>query len=604
MKTRAITASSGRANTAFAAITIAALPIAAIAVFAAAALLFAGCSVVFTSSVSGEVHDSELYDDDSDTSGIQDMEIYLYTEEAGWTADLAAWDGGLGVLPDEEDEEGNVRYFLKTVSDDSGSFSFNGLIWNALTPEYGKSGDRREIFLLFSHETYGLTANTTPVYIVSDVTNVLPPFKIDRIMNVATIEGYVRDVEGSDDEGLANVTVSIWVPLTWSYDDSGTITGLDDEEAWDDTADYTVTTDEEGLYHVEIVYPMLPSVDDNEGTCRVRVEYELTSYIAENGADDNITDEGWDPDDDGYDNPYYESPVISADTTTEMDDIHLTHDTNTATVSGTVEDSADGSALANVTVDIYIPDEWTYGTGGAITVPADAWDPDPSYTVTTGADGTYSVEVEYDRLPSRTDNRGTAPMRIVFSRDQYIFDSSLTDTDLVANTGDDLWDTDGDGKTTEDVPADDDPDYYEANDSTGLVEDGTTYQVPVINGKRIEFNETLSGRVFEFGGTVGQNGAVVKIDTHSKDGSFASADLVYNGSQTQVVGDTIEKGHFEITGITWSDDSYSGQQSSLVIGIMVYADDGTTALLSTAKAYTLYSNGNNYVEIETDIAWP
>jgi hypothetical protein len=548
---------------------------ASLLLLAAAILLFPGCSVVFTSSVSGEVHDSELYEDDSDTSGIQDMEIYLYTDEASWTADLAAWNGGLGVLPDEEDETGNVRYFLKTVSDDTGAFTFNGLIWEAASPVYGKTGDRREIFLLFYHKTYGLSANPTPLYIVSDVTNVLPPFKIDRIMNIAKIKGYVRDLEGAEDEGLENVTVSIWVPVAWTYDaKTGEITGLDEEDAWEEEADYTITTDEEGMYSTEIVYPMMPSAGDNKGTCKVRIEFTRTSYVAENAADDKITDEGWDPDGDGYDNPYYQSPVITADTVTEMEDVFLTVDTNSAVISGKVENYADGQPLANVTVEIYIPDEWSYAADGSITVAADAWDSDPSYTSVTDDDGRYEVTVEYDRLPSRTDNRGTAPVRIVYSLDEYLFDHA-TDSDLTDNSAG-TWDIDQDGDASEE-----EADYFETTSTTGYVEADTTYAVPAISGKRTVFNETLSGRVLndadhDFNTTddqTGVNGLKVLVDTHSE-GTFVSADFVYNGTRTQVVGEEIQRGHFTINGIAGTNETYTDKQSTLKIAIRVTTNQG------------------------------
>ena len=151
-------------------------------------LLFtASCSVVFTSSLSGETHDRERYEEATTNSGISDLYVYLYLEKEDRDADLTTWAGGIGPLPDNPPDLPEPRYFQKTVTDQNGGFSFNGLIWNTLFPQYGKTADRRQVHLLFYHRTYGLAANETPVYIVSDVTNIPGPFLLNRIMNTAKI---------------------------------------------------------------------------------------------------------------------------------------------------------------------------------------------------------------------------------------------------------------------------------------------------------------------------------------------------------------------------------------------------------------------------------
>lgn len=540
-------------------------------------LVLSGCSVVFTGSLSGEVHDRERYEADQTNSPLGSVMVYLYTEEQSWTADLAAWAGGTGPLPEAAAEPG---YFQKTVSDRNGGFTFNGLVWDTLFPKFGKTADRRQVYFLFYHRTYGLTSNTEPIYIVSDVTNIPSPFLLNRIMNLATVEGNVLDREGDPgNEGLENATVNIWVPNVWTYNASGDITGLNETEiegrpVWNENPTYSLTTDAEGYYRREISFPMMPSGIDNRKTVLVRLTFSRTGYVAENAADPSITDSGWDPDKDGEDNPYYESAVIRAEEVTVMEDISLTREMNSASLYGRVIDTSSGAGVENVTVDIYMPTDWGYTGGGDIDKNTLEWRTRPSYSVTTGADGRFNASVEFERRPGRADNRGTVLARITFTKRQYLINAEA-DGALTENTGADSWDPDG-------RPATENPDYLELNP----LSDGESLDLPSLSIKRTEFTETLTGRVTSSG--IGINGLKVRVDME-QDGTYD-----YETSTRPILmGDTIVDGYFEFSGLTWTDTDYTGKQSNRAIHIEV---ESTPPI--SDHPFNLVSDGNNYVALE------
>jgi len=375
-------------------------------------VLAVGCSVVFTGSITGELHDREAYQADETGSGISDAAVYLYTEEEPWSEDLAAWDGGSGPLPDyPTDSEGNPidpRYFLKTVTDEDGGFTFNGFIWEDLFPQYGKSGDRKEIFLLYYREDYALTGNDTPVYIVSDVTNRLPPTLLQRIVNTAVITGTVADA--SSGQGIQNVNVSVYVPESWGYNES---TGEMEDIVWSEDPDYTLVTDAEGEYNREIEFPPEPSLVDNRGTVKIRIVFDRNNYQTSNAVDGDITDGGWDRNgdetiDSDEDEPYYQSDWIHDGRSETMATIDMRRTEYSTTVEGRIFDNAGANGLNGIEVRLYIdrpaepaPDDWddrvyTYATeqtegvmqDGNYTFTGVEWDQNAD-TLGTSGDQTY-----------------------------------------------------------------------------------------------------------------------------------------------------------------------------------------------------------------------
>ena len=77
----------------------------------------AGCSVVFTGSITGSIVDREQYDNGTSGPGIADAEVYLYTKLDDRDADYELWAADNTALPDNP-VEGEPAYFLKTITDD------------------------------------------------------------------------------------------------------------------------------------------------------------------------------------------------------------------------------------------------------------------------------------------------------------------------------------------------------------------------------------------------------------------------------------------------------------------------------------------------------
>ena len=572
------------------------------------------CSVVFTGSITGTLADAEEYDNDSEFYGISGAEVYLYTDVEERDFDFDAWTADENILPDNPDD-GEQKYFLKTVTDEQGNYSFNGFIWNALFPDYGKSGDRKEIYLLFYHQEYGMCKTPYPVYVISDVTNRLPVFKLDKIFNTAELSGSVVDAETGDP--LQNANVRIWVPVYWSYDSSGNIDTGESKLKWNDEADYLVLTDALGGWSRQISYRMMPSVSNNRGTSIVRLTFEAGSYIAENNADADIIDGGWDKDGNGTVDPdendgYFQSGEIEADTYVELGEIKLADELNTATITGTVLNSSTNEGEMNVSVRIWVAEDWSYISDDPDSIEDPdsefvIWPENPSYTVTTNVSGEYSQTINFERKPSSvSDNRGTTRVRLVFIKDNFLA-GSATDAKL-ADGG---WDRDGSGS----IDSDEDDAYY---DPSGVVTADLDNSLGSIVIKQTEFNETLSGEIWNSGRTELVNGVEVwlfynpvdddtdpitpmetaqPLATHSPDYTDTSARIF-------VTQDTTENGHFSFPGLEWEDSGYAGNQSrvSFYIYLPTAAERSAGSLAAdlseTDDKYYLTAGAANYLSLE------
>lgn len=281
---------------------------------AAAALALASCSSVFTASLSGRLVDREIYEaDDGANAAISEAAIYLYMEETERSTDLSAWDGTDATLPDGSGAD--YRWFASTTSDEQGDFQFTGIIWENLFPEFGKTADRKEVFLLFHHPRYGLVPNKVPVYVLSDSTYRAGIIKLEDRYNVQSIRGQVLDHDkeldvADSDDGLANATVAIYVAEEWTYDDTGTIATATYPR--DPTA--LVTTDADGWWNREISFRKVPSdADDHESTI-VRLVFSREQWTADATTDpDDIRAAPEDFDRDGEEEHFYESASTTGD---------------------------------------------------------------------------------------------------------------------------------------------------------------------------------------------------------------------------------------------------------------------------------------------------
>lgn len=596
-----------------------------LALFIIITSLISGCSVVFTSSITGSLADVESYDNGDAGSGIADAEVYLYTDIDKRDADYDAWVANAAALPDIP-AEGEPEYFLKTITDAQGDYTFNGFIWNELFPDYGKSGDRKEIFMLFYHNDYGMNKTAYPVYVVSDVTNRIPLFKLKKILNTAEIAGNITDAETGDP--LINANIRIWVPTSWSYTTDGSIDTDESSSAkfsWDDTPSFTALSDDLGNWIQNISYKMLPSASTNNGTTILRITYASNGYIAENAADSDITDGGWDRDGNGTidsdeDEGYFQSGEIITGSYTELEDIALADEFNAAVVSGRVVNSSTSDGEPNVSVRIYVAEDWSYNSADPTDIEAAAtvtWSENPSYTLNTDAAGDYSQNIRFERKPSEADNRLTTRVRLVFVKNSFLIDST-TDAGLT----DGGWDRDGNIT----IDADEDDAFF---DPPTVIDADLDNDLGSIVIKQTEFTETLSGEVWADtdadAGTpnVLANGVevwlfynpvdhdanpataleTVGLGVDNAPDTGDSPDFTDITSSILVTQDTVEKGHFSFNGLEWTDTGYTGNQSKASFWIYIPTDgERTSGQLAGSLAliddkYYLTAGSTNYVSL-------
>jgi hypothetical protein len=351
---------------------------------------------------------------------------------------------------------------------------------------------------------------------------------------------------------------------------------------------------------------MLPSSSENKGTTIIRISYSVNGYIAENAADPDITDGGWDRDGNGTidsdeDEGYYQSGEISAGSYAELDDIALADEFNTAVVSGRVVNSNTNDGEANVSVRIYVAEDWSYTSADPDDIEAAAtviWPENPSYTLNTAADGDYSQDIQFERKPSEADNRGTTRVRIVFVKNNFKIDSttdsSLTDNPSPGGT----WDRDDNGT----VDADEDDAFF---DPPSVITADLDNDLGSIVIKQTEFSETLSGEVWNNAETALVNGAEVwlffdpdsgTLETDLPDGT--STFRTQTTASILIAQDSIEKGHFSFSGLEWTDTAYGSQsRASYYIYVPKLGERSSGTYTSGAVKYYLTAGSSNNVSL-------
>jgi hypothetical protein len=539
-----------------------------ILMISAAVLAGTGCSAVFTASVTGRLVDTDDYEGDTPDPGINEAAVYLYTKEGDRDADL-----------EEFAETGPSRYFMKTVTagsgGESGHFTFNGLIWSELFPGYGKTGDRKEIFFLFYHPEYG--THTESAIVVSEVTNRIPPVKIPSLYNQGEIRGTVTDDETGD--GVPGVTVRIYVPESWEYGSGGEVlwetesgTGTLVTPVYGEGPDYTVTTDGDGEYAREVTFLMMPDRESDRGTVPLLLTFERNGYDADPVMEDDLEND-IDLDGDGRiteEEVYYRTPLVTADEVTVMNGISLVpvEEEHQAELSGTVVNSNSSSGVGGVNVRIYVPREWDEDASDYV------YPEEPAYTVITGEDGTWDLDITFPKLPDEETDTGTTSVIITFQRNQYIVDPGL-DSDLKQDR-----DLDGDGEN--DV-------YYRSP----AIEDDTAVELPEISVRQTEFRESLEGRVFDNGGTP-LNGRKVSLWLEAVDGD---PDFVTYTSTRYIGTDnpTAQEGCFTFDSIRWTDETYTAPQSYITAVIRI--NDSAVPADPASGEIRIYSGGTNYTEV-------
>ncbi len=313
-----------------------------------AAAVLAGCSSVFSGSVSGTVYDAATYSqDDPDTLG--NIEVFLYQTEEDRDADFDTLTGAGGDGADSGAGEPTLFYDTTSTAGD-GTFTLN-YVWNTLFPDYGDTGDREEVFLIF-HDPTGefATLKKSAVVISQFTSDVVALMSAARAR--ATVTGTVEcAVSGA---GLGDVTVTGYLPGSWEYDDAG---GLEDVDWSGADRAFRVSTGDGGGYTASFTFPRkLPAdaPEDADERIQLRLLFSRTGFETETDGDDDLSPPGTPADlnGDGTDDVYYQSPLIIAGVDTAMDTIGLKPTEITATLTGRVwRDDGEGGAEGGVNDD-------------------------------------------------------------------------------------------------------------------------------------------------------------------------------------------------------------------------------------------------------------
>ena len=164
---------------------------------ACAALVLAGCSSVFNAGLSGTLTDKDT------GNGISGVLVYAYTDEDLRDADYArgAATGSDGMTLTFSPTTGG-NYIPTTSTNDNGYFTISKLIWENAHPQFGKTADYLDVYLLYFKSDYGLVKEDSRVTIVSDSNN---SSRVNTMLTsrlgTKTITLNVKDI--ADDEASA-----------------------------------------------------------------------------------------------------------------------------------------------------------------------------------------------------------------------------------------------------------------------------------------------------------------------------------------------------------------------------------------------------------------
>lgn len=310
-------------------------------------LMLSNCSSVFTASIDGRIIDKEAIEENN-TVGVANATVWLYTSKGGRDNDYEAWvEGDRSSLPDAVGRS-SYRYYLATNTDNNGNYQFAGIIWEKINPEFGKTADKTEVWLLIYHPDYGLSKNPAPLFLVSDVTNQFSAITIEDIWSEATISG--KTLNWQDGKALGNVPVRARLPKSWTYTEED----VDTEEAvWKDGNSYTTTSNAEGAWSLKVRFAKQKGhVGDKIHRALARVSWERQDWRAGNpaeGATHLNSEIGGDIDlnvdgrtamqGDAFD-WFYETQSFAPEDIVETPDVVLQRWKFSANLSGTIENTA------------------------------------------------------------------------------------------------------------------------------------------------------------------------------------------------------------------------------------------------------------------------
>ncbi len=151
-----------------------------------ATLIFTGCYSVFSGGTGGMIVDAESTS--TPKRGIPNVDIYAYTDSGTRDSDFGSWREGTVFSPSNS-------YYGHTTTDADGSFVISNIVWKEDKPEFGKDGDYTTIYLLYYHENYGLTKDST--VITSDSTSDTVYAELTSIRKTTALNISIYDVSNS-----------------------------------------------------------------------------------------------------------------------------------------------------------------------------------------------------------------------------------------------------------------------------------------------------------------------------------------------------------------------------------------------------------------------
>lgn len=167
-----------------------------------ASLFFTSCYSVFNGGTGGMIVDAESTS--VPKRGIANVDIYAYTDCGTRDSDFDSWEEGTVFSPSD-------TYYGHTTTDAEGSFVISNIVWKENKPDFGKDADYTTIYLIYYHENYGLTKDST--VITSDSTNDTVYAELTAIKKTTLLTINIYDVSTAN-LSSENVLVSVSVPQT------------------------------------------------------------------------------------------------------------------------------------------------------------------------------------------------------------------------------------------------------------------------------------------------------------------------------------------------------------------------------------------------------
>ena len=154
-------------------------------------IFLTGCSSVFNAGISGKIVDSESTS--TPKEGIQDVEVFAYTKEKARDQDFENWDGTSRFSPTTS------KYYIgHATTNSSGEFTISKIVWESFFPEFGKTADYCEVFLLFYHDEFGLEKNSNIAMVMSDATSNIVYQEMTKIKKKTTINLTITNVANNN----------------------------------------------------------------------------------------------------------------------------------------------------------------------------------------------------------------------------------------------------------------------------------------------------------------------------------------------------------------------------------------------------------------------